>query len=310
MTYRFGVFQFDDASGELWRNGVRVRLEPQPAKALTLLLSRAGELVSRDHMRQHLWGADTHVDFDRGLAYCIGQVRAALSDDSENPRFVQTLPRRGFRFIAPVEDGAGQAGAAAGSDGAGPSGGAGDAGGAGGEEVVSRSRDGWRWIAAAAIMVLASGGAWAAWTRLSIGRPIVAVTVFDNETGQPEYDRLAAGAADVMVDALTALGASQIGVIGNAASVREPRATRDPRAIRRETGAGYLVIGQVQKDDGGIRMVTHLIRLDDETHLWVTRVVRPPDSLDGIEAVSAGRLAEAVRQHVVERRPDAPRFRR
>jgi hypothetical protein len=66
----------------------------------------------------------------------------------------------------------------------------------------------------------------------------------------------------------------------------------------------------VQKDDGGIRMVTHLIRLDDETHLWVTRVVRPPDSLDGIEAVSAGRLAEAVRQHVVERRPDAPRFRR
>jgi TolB-like protein len=136
------------------------------------------------------------------------------------------------------------------------------------------------------------------------------VTVFDNETGLPEYDRLAAGAADVMVDALTALGGTEIGVIGNAASVRQPRSARDPRAIRRETGAGYLVIGQVQKDDGGIRMVTHLIRLDDETHLWVTRVVRSPEALAGIEAVSAARLADAVRQHVIEKRPDAPRFTR
>jgi DNA-binding winged helix-turn-helix (wHTH) protein/TolB-like protein len=284
---------------------VRIRLEPQPAKALTLLLARAGDLVSRDDMRQHLWGADTHVDFDRGLAYCIGQVRAALGDSGENPRFVQTLPRRGFRFIAPVETaagGAGEVGEAAGADGVNE--------GSRDDSVVASRRRGFRWIAAAAIVLAASAGVWAAWSRLSSERPVVAVTVFDNETGLPEHDRLAAGAADVMVDALTALGAGQLGVIGNAASVRQPRASRDPRVIRRETGAGYLVIGQVQKDDAGIRMVTHLIRLDDETHLWVTRVVRPADALEGIEAVSAARLADAVRQHVIERRPDAPRFTR
>jgi DNA-binding winged helix-turn-helix (wHTH) protein/TolB-like protein len=319
MTFRFGIFQFDDGSGELWRDGVRIRLEPQPARALTLLLSRAGELVSRDDLRQHLWGDDTHVDFDRGMAYCIGQVRSALSDSGENPRFVQTLTRRGFRFIAPVEavEGTGLPRRSSLDDARAEAGGAGlprrsslddaraEAGG-----VARGSRLQLRWIAAAALVVLATAGVWAAWSRLSTARPIVAVTVFDNETGLPEYDRLAAGAADVMVDALTALGASQIGVIGNAASVRQPRSARDPRAIRRETGAGYLVIGQVQNDDGGIRMLTHLIRLDDETHLWVTRVVRSPEAVAGIEAVSAARLADAVRQHVIEQRPDAPRFTR
>ena len=362
MTFRFGVFQFDDASGELWRDGVRIRLEPQPARALTLLLSRPGEVVTREAMRQHLWGGDTHVDFDRGLAYCLGQVRAALGDSGENPRFVQTLPRRGFRFIAPVEGtgnrapgpgsrepgtgsrepgvgrrepraGSREPGAGNREPGTGPPPLSGDRAeprrgpaeaaalqaanaeirepGEPIREPVPARRSATGWVAAAAVLILLTGAVgWAAWSRLSAERPIVAVTVFDNETGLPQYDRLAAGAADVMVDALTALGPDRIGVIGNAASVRQPRGARDPRTIRRETGAGYLVIGQVQNDDGGVRMLTHLIRLSDETHLWVTRVVRAPGALEGIEAASAERLAEAVRLHVIEQRPDAPRFTR
>jgi TolB-like protein len=80
--------------------------------------------------------------------------------------------------------------------------------------------------------------------------------------------------------------------------------------IRRETGAGYLVIGQVQNDDGGIRLVVHLIRLDDDTHLWVTRVVRPAAEPGDIEDVATGRLVEAVRRHVIDRDPNAPRFTR
>jgi DNA-binding winged helix-turn-helix (wHTH) protein/TolB-like protein len=293
VTYRFGTFQYDDESGELWRDGVRQRLEPQPAKALTLLLARAGQLVTREELRRHLWADDTHVDFDRGLAYCIAQVRSALGDSGENPRFVQTLPRRGFRFIAPVavEGARGEIIEPAGQSPA-------------GRRPAAR----W-WITAAVLVVLAGAGAWAAWLRID-RRPLVAVAVFDNETGLPEYDRLAAGAADVMVDHLTALGADRVGVIGNASAVRQPRESRDPAAIRRETGAGYLVIGQIQKDAGGIRMLTHLIRLDDQTHLWVTRVVRAPDALAGIDLVSAQRLAEAVRLHVVERRKDAPRSTR
>jgi DNA-binding winged helix-turn-helix (wHTH) protein len=107
MTYRFGLFEFDDRAGILTRSDRPVALEPQPARALALLLSRAGDLVTREEMRAHLWGADTHVDFDRGLAYSIGQLRAALGDSADNPRFIQTLPRRGFSFIAPVVAGNG-----------------------------------------------------------------------------------------------------------------------------------------------------------------------------------------------------------
>ena len=102
MIYRFGVFEFESDSGELRRNGRSVALEPQPAKALALLLARAGDTVSREELRDAVWGADTHVDFDRGLAYCVSQVRTALGDSGENPRFVQTIPKRGFKFIAPL----------------------------------------------------------------------------------------------------------------------------------------------------------------------------------------------------------------
>ncbi len=80
-------------------------LEPQPAKALALLLSRGGEIVSREELRDAVWGADTHVDFDRGLAYCVSQIRTALGDSGDNPRFVQTIPKRGFKFIAPLSSG-------------------------------------------------------------------------------------------------------------------------------------------------------------------------------------------------------------
>jgi TolB-like protein len=99
-------------------------------------------------------------------------------------------------------------------------------------------------------------------------------------------------------------------VVGNTPSLRETRAGRDPARIRSETGADYLVFGQVQPDDVGVRLVVHLIRLDDDTHLWVTRVARAPSELSGLEQVAADRLAEAVRRHVIERDPSAPRFTR
>src|SRR5438067_3563812 len=102
MTYRFGVFTFDDRTLTLLRSDRPVPLEPQPARALALLIEHAGEVVTREQLRARLWDAGTHVDFDRGLAYCIGELRSALGDSADNPRFVQTLPRRGYTFIAPV----------------------------------------------------------------------------------------------------------------------------------------------------------------------------------------------------------------
>ena len=94
VRYRFGTFELDARTGELRRDGEPVKLQPQPARLLTLLVARPGEIVLRDDLKAHLWGQDTFVDFERGLNFCILQVRTALRDTSENPRFVQTVPRK------------------------------------------------------------------------------------------------------------------------------------------------------------------------------------------------------------------------
>lgn len=103
-VFRFGVFEMDEATGELRKDGrLQPRLREQAARILRMLLERPCELVRREELRERLWSADTFVDFDHGLNTAINQLRAALGDDSANPRFIQTLPRKGYRFIAPVE---------------------------------------------------------------------------------------------------------------------------------------------------------------------------------------------------------------
>jgi cholera toxin transcriptional activator len=102
---RFGVFEADLSAGELRKNGVKQRLTGQPFQVLTLLLERAGEVVTREELQQKLWPSDTFVDFDHSLNTAINKVREALGDSASSPRFVETLARRGYRFIAPVQDG-------------------------------------------------------------------------------------------------------------------------------------------------------------------------------------------------------------
>src|SRR5688500_3406242 len=97
---RFARFELDLAGGELRHDGLPVRLQPQPLKVLLLLASRPGQLVSRDEIQREVWAGDTFVDFDQGLNYCIRQIRAALGDDADAPRFIETIPRRGYRFLA------------------------------------------------------------------------------------------------------------------------------------------------------------------------------------------------------------------
>ena len=103
--YRFGEFTLDMRSGELRRGAYRVRLRPQPAALLEYLVRNAGEVVTRDDLRQVLWPEGTFVHFDHGLNSCIKQLRAALLDNRVNPRYLETLPRRGYRFIASVATG-------------------------------------------------------------------------------------------------------------------------------------------------------------------------------------------------------------
>jgi DNA-binding winged helix-turn-helix (wHTH) protein/TolB-like protein len=295
-VFEFGTFSFATETGELARAGRRRRLEPQPARVLRLLLERAGELVTRDELRDLVWGQETHVDFERGIAYCIRQVRAALDDTGDNPRFVETLPRRGYRFIAPLTR-ADQAQGSAQPGAAGPS-----------PAAKSAARGGRTWLryGLAVVAVLAIGGALGvAISRTSGWRsesplPVVAVARFDNETEASEHDARVNAATDAVVDRLTALGRDHLGVIGNAATLRSPREERDPAAIQRETGADHLVLGQLQPDDAGLRLVLHLIRLDDGTHLWATRIVRPAEDLAGLESEAADQVTAAVRSHLLE----------
>jgi DNA-binding winged helix-turn-helix (wHTH) protein len=100
---RFGDFEVDPRSAELLKNGRSVRIQEKPFQVLALLLERPGELVTREELRQALWPADTFVDFDVGLNTAIRKLREALGDSADDPRFIETLPRRGYRFIGAVE---------------------------------------------------------------------------------------------------------------------------------------------------------------------------------------------------------------
>jgi cholera toxin transcriptional activator len=102
---RFGVFELDCRSGELRKAGVRIGLQEQALQVLTLPLERPGDLVTRDELRQRLWPTGTSGDFDHGLNAVVNRLRDALGDSADSPRFIETLPRRGYRFIAPIEPG-------------------------------------------------------------------------------------------------------------------------------------------------------------------------------------------------------------
>src|SRR5262249_46292950 len=101
--YRFGLYELNATTCELRREGRVVRLQSQPAQLLAFLVARAGQVVSREHLQRAIWGADTFVDFERGLNFCVAQIRSALNDDSANPVFLRTIPKQGYQFIAPVE---------------------------------------------------------------------------------------------------------------------------------------------------------------------------------------------------------------
>src|SRR5271166_922364 len=100
---RFGLFALDPSAGQLRKNGILIKLPPQPFRLLQLLVERAGTVVTREEIQSFLWADSTFVDFEHGINFSINQIRVALADNAEKPRYVETLPRRGYRFIAPVE---------------------------------------------------------------------------------------------------------------------------------------------------------------------------------------------------------------
>jgi DNA-binding winged helix-turn-helix (wHTH) protein/TolB-like protein len=290
MTYQFGAFDFDDRSLELRKNGRLIAIEPQPARALALLLSRAGEVVTREELKAAVWGADTHVDFDRGLAYCLSQVRAALGDKGDNPRFVRTLPRKGYCFVAPVKT--------PGNGDAAPPVSSVDVA----AEPPLRSRRS-TWLAASLLLlIVAAGVGWfIAGRAADANRAVIAVSIFDNETGNAEYDRLVAGLSDLVVLRLTELAPSRLAVVGNAEVLRRPRNIRNLQAVAAGVRADYAVLGQLQRNGSGLRFITHLIRLRDETHLKANRLQMPDGNVSDLERAVVAEFERAVREHVLAR---------
>jgi DNA-binding winged helix-turn-helix (wHTH) protein/TolB-like protein len=287
-TIRFTDFTFDPATGELRRNGTTTRLEPQPARVLAVLAERAGEIVTRAELQQRVWSGDTFVDFEHGLNYCIAQIRAALGDSASEPRFIETLPRRGYRFIAGVERGRAEIG--------------------GPDKAARHTMPGdmlpaWggrRWILAAGIglIVGAAAGTWAfsRWQTTSQGReePLrLAVVPFDNETGVAEYDRLAQTLTDATVARLAATP-DRLAVVGNAAVLRKPRDFRDLVAIGSSLGVAHIVLGQVQEIGGQLRVTTHLIRVEGEAHIWAQRFEPAASETANLDRQVAEAVAQAV----------------
>lgn len=270
MNYTFGTFTFSSGSAELSREGRRVSLEPQPARALALLVSRAGEVVTREEMRQAIWGGDTHVDYDRGLAYCIGQVRAALGDSAEQPRFIQTLPKRGFRFLAPVtvvpEPGVSPEAPAP------PAVNTPVAASAPAPVATVAVRP-WAMAAVAVTVVAMAVLGWQTWATAP--PQVVAVSIFDNETGDGSHDAFVTGLSDLVVTDLTNLAPGRIGVVGNAAALRQPRNIRNLKTLATAVDADYVILGQLQRQDDRLRFIVHFIRLTDGVHLSAQRFIRP-----------------------------------
>jgi DNA-binding winged helix-turn-helix (wHTH) protein/TolB-like protein len=104
MRLRFGEFEFNNQTGELSRGKTSIHLQPQPARVLALLTAQPGELVTREALQQHVWDRGTVVDFEQGLNWCIGRLREVLQDTPSEPKFIQTVPRRGYRFVANVQE--------------------------------------------------------------------------------------------------------------------------------------------------------------------------------------------------------------
>jgi DNA-binding winged helix-turn-helix (wHTH) protein/TolB-like protein len=271
-TYRFGVFLFDAASLELRRDGRSVRLQRQPAQVLAVLLDRAGELVTRDDLRTAIWGRDTFVDFDRGLNFCIAQIRTALGDDAGAPRYVRTSPKKGYEFICPLEVVAqapesptAPAAIAA-------------AHGADARPDLSASRYGGRRLVAACVAAAAVAAIAAfVFAAARADLPIVAVARFDNETGDANLTRFSDYLTDSLVEQLTVNAAGRYRVVGNAAILRQPRTLRDLPAIAAALHADFVVIGQVQRDADHIRVLGHLIHLPEQTHVTVARFDDVPE---------------------------------
>lgn len=293
---RFGVFELDLISGELCKRGLKVKLSEQPLQILLILIERAGEMVPRDEVRRRLWPADTFVDFDAGLNSAIKKLRDALGDPAENPRFIETVPRRGYRFIGPVEQPAVQ-----------------------GNDEVSLNRPHAvggspqrRWLLIATLATALAIVAWLSlghgWGMLStrIGlaaspRRITSIAVlpFDNLSASREQDYFADGITEALTTNLAQF--KSLRVPSRTSAARYHQRTQTLPQIARELNVDAVVQGAVVRSGNRMRLTVQLIDAATDSHIWAQDYEREVRDVLGLQI----ELAEAIATKIhIEVRPE------
>ena len=241
-TARFGLFELNVASGELRREGIRVPLQDQPVRLLGFLLERAGNIVTREELREKLWPSE-FVDFDHSLNTAVRKLRAALDDTADSPRFVETLTRRGYRFIAPVEWQ--------------------------GREVDVVKRRPRTWIVSAAIVLVTLIGGVLFWVQRNAQKRTnsiesIAVLPFVNQNADTQY--VSDGVTQIVIDTLARL--PHLRVMAPATVFRFKGTHVDPKQIARELNVQALVTGQISRQNDRYLVRAELIDADDGAQLW------------------------------------------
>jgi TolB-like protein/DNA-binding winged helix-turn-helix (wHTH) protein/Tfp pilus assembly protein PilF len=293
-TYQFGPFIVDARTGELSNAGLRIPLRDQPLQLLLALLEHPGELVTRDELKGRLWPADTFVDFDRGLNKAVNHLREALRDSADHPQFIETLPRKGYRFISPVlrEDEAD------------------------GEAPVSAQPATARrvWLATAVVLLTAvvvaistdvwgirrwiAGGAGAA-PRITA----LAVLPLENLSGDPEQDYFADGMTDVLITDLAKLGSLRI--TSRTSVMRYKGTKRTIEDIGRELNVDAVVEGTVTRAGSRVRITAQLIQVSTDMHLWAETYERDVREVLDLQRAVATDIAQRI--DVLVRPLDRPR---
>jgi TolB-like protein/DNA-binding winged helix-turn-helix (wHTH) protein/Tfp pilus assembly protein PilF len=284
--FRFEDFELDIRAGELRKRGLKLRLQGQPLQVLAALLSRAGEVVTREELRAQIWTADTFVDFDHGLHNAIARLREVLGDSAEAPRYIETLPRRGYRFIAPVEKIAAQSPPeSAQSEQT--------------TESVHLPHKSHMLLAATVLAVLIMGsGYWLArkatqHTNAAQRLNSIAVLPLNNLSSDSSEEFFADGMTDQLITDLAQVGSLR--VISRTSVMQYKGTKKSLPEIARELHVDAIVEGSVIRSGQRVRVTAQLVQAPEDQHLWAKTYDRDLGDVLKLQGEVADAIAEQVR---------------
>jgi TolB-like protein/DNA-binding winged helix-turn-helix (wHTH) protein/Tfp pilus assembly protein PilF len=302
--YRFGPYELRPRTRELYKEGIRVKLRPQAYHVLQTLVNRAGDVVTREELRRELWSKETFVDFEQGLNTTIKELRGALNDSANEPRFVETLPKLGYRMVAIVESGE----AAAKESRTAPQASVTRTDLAASADAVAAAPKmrAWRaWVLggiAVTLALAAALGAYLEWSRKNVGRQpapasgriMLAVLPFANLTGDAQQEYFSDGLTDEMITQLGSLDPQRLGVIARTSVMHYKSDSEDVGRIGHELGVQYVLEGSVRRDSGSVRITAQLIQVRDQTHVWAREYDRPLVDLLAVQTQISQEVADEI----------------